>query len=83
MTYALTGVVVGLLFVAGALYALLQESKAAARLTDARVDDLLNRLAARTYGEYAAFEALPEPAPEAERRLVYDPTGLIEADLDG
>jgi hypothetical protein len=42
-----------------------------------RVDDLLNRLQARSFEQYQAYQAEPSPAPEG--RYLYDDTGLISS----
>lgn len=45
--------------------------------------DLMNRLMARTYGEYAAFESAQViQSQPPQRRTLVDDTGLIEVDAD-
>lgn len=53
----------------------------------ARQDQLLNRLASRTPGEYVALtqtlaEATIQHTPPSRVRHLYDPTGLIHDEVD-
>lgn len=82
MIGALTGAVVALVLLAVSLWGLVLDARAQAVAERARVADLLSRLAARTPGEYAAFAAQPAHAPEPEAGWLYDPTGMIEVQVD-
>lgn len=72
----LTGVAVAAVIIALQLRADVREARA-------WNTDLHNRLAARSYGEYAAFQptAAPERLVDSGRRLVFDDTGLLEAEV--